>query len=239
MNKQSKKFLGPPAKVTVNTPAGIAGVYDAQTAEFGASVAANPVTADVVLVNDGSGTATDGCETPFVNAAAIAGKMALIDRGTCDFTIKVKNAQDGGAVGVIIANNAAGLPGMSGVDPTITIPSLGTTQAAGTAMKANLPAPGVNAKLGVQTGAGLAGTQQGCVRMFAPNPVRTGSSVSHFHSEDFPNLLMGPSLNRSIFNKVDLTLPLFQDIDWRTNPEDTLFIDDFEPNPCAASASVP
>lgn len=239
VNKQSKKFLGPPAKVTVNSPAGIAGAYDAQTAEFGASVATNPVTAGVVLVDDGSGTTSDGCETPFVNAAAIAGKIALIDRGTCTFVIKVKNAQLAGAVGVIVANNAAGLPGMGGVDPTITIPSLGTTQAAGTAMKANLPAPGVNATLGVQTGGALSGTQQGCVRMFAPNPLQTGSSVSHFHSDAFPNLLMEPALNRSIFNKVDLTLPLFQDIDWRTNPEDILFIDDFDPNPCAPSATVP
>ena len=129
--------------------------------------------------------------------------IALIDRGNCTFVIKVKNAQINGAIGAIIANNApTGLPGMGGTDPTITIASLGTTQAAGTAMKANLPAPGVNATLGVQSGGPLAGTQEGCVRMFAPNPVQSGSSVSHFHSEAFPNLLMEPSLNRSIFDKV-------------------------------------
>jgi hypothetical protein len=31
----------------------------------------------------------------------------------------------------------------------------------------------------------------------------------------------------------DLTLPLFQDIGWHTQPEDILFIDGFDPNPCA------
>jgi PA domain len=233
-NKLAPEFLGPPAKVTVNSPAGIAGAYDAQTAEFGPSVATSPVTGGVVLVNDGAGASVnDGCETPFTNAAAVAGNIALIDRGNCTFVIKVKNAQLNGAIGAIIANNAvSGLPGMGGTDPTITIASLGTTQAAGTAMKANLPAPGVNATLGVQSGGPLAGTQEGCVRMFAPNPVQSGSSVSHFHSDAFPNLLMEPSLNRSIFDKVDLTLPLFQDIGWLTNAENILFVDGFDPNPC-------
>lgn len=243
-NKQSPKFLGPPAKVIVNSPAGIAGNYDAQTPEFGASVATHPVTADVVYVDDGvigpvdaahptAGTINDGCETPFANAAAMAGKIALVDRGYCAFTIKVKNAQLAGAIGVIVANNAAsGLPGMGGSDATITIPSLGTTQAAGTAIKANLPAPGVNATLGTLTGAPLAGTQSGCVRLNAPNPVVLGSSVSHFTADAFPNLLMEPNLNTTIFNKVDLTLPLFQDIGWSTGVENILFIDGFDPNPC-------
>ncbi|MBL8299650.1 MAG: hypothetical protein JNN30_15045, partial [Rhodanobacteraceae bacterium] len=78
----------------------------------------------------------------------------------------------------------------------------------------------------------LSGTNSGCVRMFAPNPIQPGSSVSHFHSEANPNLLMEPALNTSIFNKVDLTLPLFQDIDWKINPEDILYIDGFDQSPC-------
>jgi PA domain len=234
-NKLSVKYVGLPAKVTVNAPAGIAGTYDAQTAEFGASVATSPVTADVVLVDDGvvgTGTINDGCETPFVNAAAVAGKIALIDRGICTFAVKVKNAQLNGAIGVIVANNvAAGFPSMAGADATITIPSLGVTQATGTAIKANLAAP-VNAKLGQVSSGPLSGTNSGCVRMFAPNPLQSGSSVSHFHSDAFPNLLMEPALNRSIFNKVDLTLPLFADIDWSTNIEDIVFFDGLDPNPC-------
>lgn len=239
-NKQAPKYLGPPAKLIVNSPAGIAGNYDAQTAEFGASVATNPVTNAVVLVDDGvvgsgatPGTINDGCETPFVNAAAVAGKIALLDRGFCTFAIKAKNAQLNGAVGVVIANNTSpGLPGMGGSDLTITIPALGITQAAGTSIKANLPAPGVNATLGVQAGAALAGMTQGCIRLNAPNPVVQGSSVSHFTADTFPNLLMEPALNTSIFDKVDLTLPLFQDIGWNTTVENIFFLDGFDPNPC-------
>jgi hypothetical protein len=164
------------------------------------------------------------------NAAAIAGNIALVDRGFCNFTVKVKNAQDADAIGVIVANNVAtGLPGMGGSDATITIPSLGVTQGLGASIKANLP--GVNATLGIDISS-RAGTNSGCVRMYAPNPVESGSSVSHFSSDAFPDLLMEPALNESIFNKVDLTLPLFQDIGWSTQPEDILYIDGFDPSPC-------
>jgi hypothetical protein len=231
-NAWSPVYLGPPAKAIINSPPGIAGTYDAQTAEFGASVT-TPTTGNVVLVNDGVGTTRDGCETPFANAGAVAGNIALIERGTCTFAAKVKNAQLNGAIGALLFNNTTGLPPMGGSDSTITISSLGISQALGNSIIANLPAPGVNATLGVQTGGALAGTQEGCVRMFAPNPVQSGSSVSHFHSDAFPNLLMEPSLNSSIFNKVDLTLALFRDIGWRMNAEDVVFLDPFDFNPCA------
>ena len=61
---------------------------------------------DLVLVDDGTGaTSTQGCNATFTNKAALMGKIALIDRGTCSFDIKVKNAQVNGAVAAIIANN--------------------------------------------------------------------------------------------------------------------------------------
>ena len=58
---------------------------------------------------------TDGCSA-FTNAAAVAGKIALIERGTCGFALKARNATDAGAAAFIIYNNAvnatAGPPGM-------------------------------------------------------------------------------------------------------------------------------
>ena len=51
---------------------------------------------------------TDAC-SPITNAFAIAGRIALADRGTCTFVVKVKNLQNAGAVAAIIADNAAGL----------------------------------------------------------------------------------------------------------------------------------
>ena len=46
----------------------------------------------------------DGCGAA-VNAAALAGNIALIDRGICDFSSKILNAKNAGAIGVIIVNN--------------------------------------------------------------------------------------------------------------------------------------
>jgi hypothetical protein len=73
----------------------------------------------------------------------VAGNIAIVDRGSCNFTVKVKNAQNAGAVGVIVVNNAPGDPSlMGGADPTITIPSVQVSQADGATIKAGLPATG-------------------------------------------------------------------------------------------------
>ena len=93
----------------VNTPASLAGVKPAAEAPFGANLATTgPVTGDLVLANDGTGTASDACEA-LVNAGAVSGKIALVDRGTCTYTVKVKNCQTAGAIGVLVANERAGV----------------------------------------------------------------------------------------------------------------------------------
>ena len=51
------------------------------------------------------------------------------------------------------------------------------------------------------------------VRMFAPNPVQTGSSVSHWDRVLAPNQIMEPTYTEPLHNPV-LELPLFQDIGW-------------------------
>ncbi|KAF7764958.1 hypothetical protein PCIT_b1069 [Pseudoalteromonas citrea] len=77
-------------------------------------------------LNDGTDTVTDGCEAA-TNTDELAGKIALVDRGGCAFTVKAKNAQLGGAIGVIIVNNVDdGTPApMGGTDDTVTVPSMG------------------------------------------------------------------------------------------------------------------
>lgn len=131
------------ATATVNAPAGIAGNYLAGTASFGPALTATGITGNVVIGTDpadGAGPSpTDGCSA-LTNAAAVAGNIALLDRGTCSFTIKVKNAQNAGAIAVIIADNAVGSPpaGLGGTDATITIPSVRVTLADGATFKANI-----------------------------------------------------------------------------------------------------
>ena len=122
-----------PPTVTILSPASIAGPRTGGGAAFGPTTFS--ISGSVVGVDVGSTSA--GCVAPFANAAAVAGNIAFIDRGTCGFAVKVKNAQLAGAIGVIIGNNAAGAaPALGGADATVTIPSLSVTQADGTAMKA-------------------------------------------------------------------------------------------------------
>ncbi|MCJ8271414.1 MAG: M36 family metallopeptidase, partial [Psychrosphaera sp.] len=87
---------------------------------------------EVVRVDDGVDIVRDGCE-PDQNVDALIGKIALIDAGSCNFTVKVKHAQNAGALAVLIANNKGGngTSDMSGIDATITIPSLMITQNSG------------------------------------------------------------------------------------------------------------
>jgi hypothetical protein len=103
------------------------------------------VTANVMLAADAGGL-SDGCNAI---VTAFAGAVALVDRGTCSFSVKTKNAQLAGASGVLMANNAPNVapPGMSGTDATITIPTLSITQEAGTALKTALGTGPVSAHL--------------------------------------------------------------------------------------------
>jgi large repetitive protein len=122
--------------LTVKTPDALAGGLTTRSAPFGPSN--YDITADVVLVDDGGGTTSDGCEKPFVNAASVKGKIALIDRGTCAFTDKVLNAEAAGAVGVLIANNTAtgGAPYLGGTaGVAIKIPTMSISLADGTKLK--------------------------------------------------------------------------------------------------------
>jgi hypothetical protein len=93
----------------------------------------------LMLVDDGStGTnaqghpvAQEGCN-PLVNS--LTGKIAVIYRNTCEFGAKAFNAQNAGAVGVIIINRDADVipmgGGTNGPDVTIPVVMLGNAEGA-------------------------------------------------------------------------------------------------------------
>ncbi|OGF11207.1 MAG: hypothetical protein A2W00_10140 [Candidatus Eisenbacteria bacterium RBG_16_71_46] len=206
-------YLAKRPRMLVNSPGGIAGTYTVQTASFGPALTAGGLTGNVVLVDDGTGTLTDACE-PLINGAQVAGNIALIDRGICTFVAKTLAAQAAGAIGVIIANNAAtGLPGMGGSDPSITIPAVGISQADGNLLKANLGS-GVNVTLGLHPTLLAGADNTGKPLMYAPSPYQSGSSVSHWDVSVNPNALMEPAINVSLHDDVDLTPYHFKDIGW-------------------------
>lgn len=63
---------------------------------------------------------------------------------------------------------------------------------------------------------GLSGGKDGGgrVRLYAPNPVEPGSSVSHWDTSATPSLLMEPFITRELASDLDLTDELMKDIGW-------------------------
>jgi extracellular elastinolytic metalloproteinase len=110
--------------------------YDGSSADFGPQLTETGLTGTVVAARDGSGVATDACEAL---VGFTSGAIALVDRGTCSFNIKVKNAQTAGAKAVVVVNNnLAPAASMGGTDTTITIPSTMVSKADGDAIRSVL-----------------------------------------------------------------------------------------------------
>jgi Zn-dependent metalloprotease len=140
----------------VNSPAAIAGECPTVGATFGGALTPTGITSDLVIglddANAGGPSTTDGC-TALTNGAAVSGKIAMVDRGTCGFVVKAKNVQNAGAIGVVVANSAAGVFGtMGGADPTVTIPAVMTTFAKANEIKAQLANGAVNVTMKTKGG---------------------------------------------------------------------------------------
>lgn len=172
----------PAATLVVNSPGGIAGTYPAAASGFtnpDSSTPPNPSgqTGSVFYPTSNQ----IGCAA--YAAGTFTGKIALIDRGTCNFTAKVQNAQAAGAIAAVIVNNAAyaGPVAMGGTasGTNITIPSLSISLEDGATIKGQLPSPGVNATM---------------------NSVPGGDILASFSSR-------GPRSDAPVFLKPDVAAP--------------------------------
>jgi minor extracellular serine protease Vpr len=108
------------------------------------SLATVPQSGSGELVATGTpATPNDGCVAPL--PGALAGKIALVRRGTCGFYNKAINAQHAGAIGVVLYNNVAGAlsptvaPTPAGAEP-VTIPVAAITAADGASIFGGLAA---------------------------------------------------------------------------------------------------
>lgn len=123
-------------EVVVNSP--VSARYNAAPAAFGAQLTKTGFTGDVVVAEP-----ADGCTAI---TSAVAGKIAVIDRGVCEFGLKALNAQKAKAVAVIVANNQGGttvtVMGPGAVGSKVKIPAVMISQNDGAALKA-LASPNV------------------------------------------------------------------------------------------------
>ena len=146
----NSRFLANPLTVSANVP------VPAGLQTIGALFGTGPkITASVgaatlldVISLDPAGT---GCSP--LPAGSLAGQFALIARGLCNFSIKIQNATNAGAIAVIVFNNQAGQPpALMDVGGATQIPSAMIGNGDGLALRQFLSSPGtiVQAILGAQ-----------------------------------------------------------------------------------------
>ena len=155
---------------------------------------APPTTGTFPMARTGTTTtANDACGG--LSAGSLTGQVVLIRRGTCSFNQKAFNAQNAGAVGVVLYNNVeAFLSATVAGPPTITIPVVGVTASRGAQ---------IDAKIATGTPVALTWTN---LLVKEPNP--TGNLISSFSSYGAaPDLSFKPDLGAP-GGSVRSTLPL-------------------------------
>lgn len=227
VNNAVPKALIPRSKLNIGgaNAGGATGDYHVGNATFGAPLTPSPVSGQLMpVVDQANGRGLACAPLNSVNKLAVRSNIALVDRGGCDFTVKARNVQEAGAIGMILADTIPGeLAGLNGTDPAVNIPVARITLADGNAIKAALrqrsqSMSGVTATLASDP-RDLTGTDAGRrILMYTPGVNIAGSSVSHFTNEANHNQLMEPSINADLGHAItssrDLTLPLLRDIGW-------------------------
>lgn len=116
----------------INTPAAIAGKYAVKEASFTPPLSDNdPLEAQLVLADDddeslpdgSSGATYDACQ-PFVNGSEVSGNIAYMQRGGCDFDVKIAHADDAGAIAAVVFNISGDPIVMNGASGSADIPAL-------------------------------------------------------------------------------------------------------------------
>ena len=118
-------YIGTPVTAAGNT-------YGAAAGDF-ATVSAD-LTAPLGVVAGAISGLGDACSA----LPSLTGKIALVSRGNCSFSTKIRNAQTAGAVATLVANNTFGDPVAMGSDGTPnqpTIPAYMVSQPDGQVLK--------------------------------------------------------------------------------------------------------
>ena len=113
------------------------------------NIEGNDVTGELVIVDDGTAADSLGCG-PLANGADVAGKIAVVYRGTCEFGAKSFNAAEAGAIAVIIVNNVPGFIGMlaGASGDLVEVPVVMIEDATGALLRSEILAGNVTGYLG-------------------------------------------------------------------------------------------
>lgn len=104
----------------VGTPVSANGAsYGAASGEF--ATVTSDLTAPLAAV---AGASAIGLNTACSSLSGLAGKIALLSRGDCTFSTKIRNAQAAGAVAVLMVNNVPGDPIAMAQDGTAGQPTI-------------------------------------------------------------------------------------------------------------------
>ncbi|HJX29844.1 MAG TPA: S8 family serine peptidase, partial [Thermoanaerobaculia bacterium] len=156
-----------------------------------------PLSGNALLARTGTATSTaDACNTNPPAPGSLLGKIALIRRGTCGFHEKTVNAQNAGAIGVIIYNNTVGLQSITVVGPApVNIPVVSITAADGVTINNRLASGPVTLTWTSQT-------------IAAPNALANQISASSSHGIS-PTLSLKPDIGAP-GGSIRSTIPLEQ-----------------------------
>ncbi|MBK6861844.1 MAG: T9SS-dependent M36 family metallopeptidase [Saprospiraceae bacterium] len=122
-------WLSSGVETYISKPDSLIGAFESRRASGWGGAPPPTREAEVVIANDHSPNPTLACSKG-MRRSEIQGKIVLIDRGTCEFGVKALNAQDSGAVAVVICNfeDAFITMGAGAVGNRVTIPAYFTTK---------------------------------------------------------------------------------------------------------------
>ena len=141
--RSRQRGLFPTCAYFGTSPAAIEGFYEAKEGQLTKPLSeTGPISGSLSL------TDPDTACSALNNASAVSGRIAFLRRGDCTFRTKVLNAQQAGALAVVVKNNVeTPLIPMSGNSADITIPGVLISLAAGDLLESSVLAGGVEVHL--------------------------------------------------------------------------------------------
>ena len=193
--------------IEITAPADLADTIVSREASFTPALSQDePIEEQLVTADDdqgadgGTGGSTrDACE-PLTNSEEMEGRVALVERGLCEFQVKIANAEDAGAIAVVVYNDTdEPIIVMNGDTDSVGIPAVMITRADGEVLVDRLAADAEDDEsddfdteddpVTVRLGRGIFASVQG-----------RGNVVANFSSR-------GPGLSDANFVKPDVTAP--------------------------------